>query len=806
MTFQELKKIANTYAPAIYLESFFPYSSRQIVGKAITFVLLASFLLSSGIFGSPHKILWGVFFLALGLRIKIFLMDALYNSYYFRGSQYILNEPGLLPAPQGIDFDTALLVYATSEKDVTSGFLDTVLGKELISRLGIPIDDVHAFLKNSERAPVWSSRLVLPANITLGSFAEAVFDADQNFANFLFAHGIDKAIFGEALVWISRMHETRKRRARYWGRDSLGRIRGIGKEWALGKAYLLERYSTDIRETKDYNKINSSVNYYKNEVDSLESILARHEEANAIIVAEKGSRPLDIVSSLVKKIVSGEVLPSLEHKRVMILNTNALIAGAGSKAYFEEDLLTMLNDANKAQNIILVIPDFSSFIVSAQAVGSDVASLLDTYLASSNIQFVAIDDPASFNKHIESSTQLMQRFEVVRMTDGDIYKYLCIVEDAVEEIETKIKMFFTYPAIKAIVSGAERYFPNSVMPDKALDILFEIVPVIHKTGKVFVDKNDIVSLIENKTGIPSGDVKDTEREKLLNLETVLHDRVIGQNEAITMISNAMRRARSGISNPNRPFGSFLFLGPTGVGKTETAKALAQVFFGNEEKMLRLDMSEYNTNEGLERLIGSFESNTPGVLVSLLRDEPYGVLLLDEFEKTNKDVLDLFLQILDEGVFSDMNGKKVNARNTIIIATSNAGSDLVWDIVRSGGVLAENKTKIIDEIVKRNIFKPELLNRFDGAVLFHPLDKESLQKIAVLMLKKLSSRLKTKGIMLEINDELIDFLVAEGNDPQFGARPLNRAIQEKVEKVIAEKMIRGDVRAGSKIALTKIDLV
>ncbi|MCR4336425.1 MAG: AAA family ATPase, partial [Candidatus Omnitrophica bacterium] len=265
------------------------------------------------------------------------------------------------------------------------------------------------------------------------------------------------------------------------------------------------------------------------------------------------------------------------------------------------------------------------------------------------------------------------------------------------------------------------------------------------------------------------------------------------------------RARSDIENPDRPMGSFLFLGPTGVGKTETTKALAASFFGSEDTVIRLDMSEYQTSDALKRLIGSFEDNRPGVLSSKLREQSYGVLLLDEFEKTSREVLDLFLQILDEGFFSDSSGKRVNARNLIIIATSNAGSDLIWNMMLEGKGLMEEKDKIVNEIINRGLFKPELLNRFDGVILFHPLTAEDLKKIAGFMLVKLQKRLATKGIELVINDALLKAVTRAGTDPQFGARPMNRAIQEKVEQVIAKKMISGEVKAGSRLELTEAEL-
>jgi ATP-dependent Clp protease ATP-binding subunit ClpA len=320
-----------------------------------------------------------------------------------------------------------------------------------------------------------------------------------------------------------------------------------------------------------------------------------------------------------------------------------------------------------------------------------------------------------------------------------------------------------------------------------------------------VERSDVLALIEAKTGISTGDVKATERDTLLNLETILHQRIIGQDEAVTSISNAMRRARSDIENPERPMGSFLFLGPTGVGKTETTKALASVFFGKEESIIRFDMSEYQGDDSLARLIGSFGSGKQGVLSSKLREQPYGVLLLDEFEKTNTEVMNLFLQILDEGFFSDMTGKRVNARNLIIVATSNAGSDLVWNLLRDGKDLSANKDVIVNEIINRGIFKPELLNRFDGVILFHPLSTDNLQKIAVLMLKKLQTRLTEKGIELVVNDALLKAVISAGTDPQFGARPMNRAIQEKVEQVIARKIIAGEAPSGSRLELTEAEL-
>ncbi len=287
----------------------------------------------------------------------------------------------------------------------------------------------------------------------------------------------------------------------------------------------------------------------------------------------------------------------------------------------------------------------------------------------------------------------------------------------------------------------------------------------------------------------------------MKLEALLHARIIGQDQAIVAIAGAMRRSRAGIRNVKRPIGSFLFLGPTGVGKTETAKALAAVFFGSEESFVRLDMSEYQGTEALSKLIGGVASKEPGILSNLIREHPYAVLLLDEFEKSEATLRDLFLQILDEGFFTDARGEKVNARHLIIIATSNAGAPLIWDMVKDGRRLFDEEKTIIDTIIKQGIFKPELINRFDGVILFNPLGSVELRPIAKLLLEALAMRMKEHGIMVRITDPLLDRLIERGTDKQFGARPMRRFIQSSVEQLIADAMVSGKLKSGQTVDLT-----
>ena len=342
-----------------------------------------------------------------------------------------------------------------------------------------------------------------------------------------------------------------------------------------------------------------------------------------------------------------------------------------------------------------------------------------------------------------------------------------------------------------IVRDANRYFTASDSGDKAVDLLVEIVPWAQSRRYQVIGQTEVEEMVRTKTGIPIGRLQPVERENLMALEKNLHTRVIGQDEAIDSVSNALRRARAGVRNAERPIGSFLFLGPTGVGKTETSKALAEVMFGQETKMIRLDMSEYQTADAVIKLIGNFSTGQPGILADLVREHPYGVLLLDEFEKTNPDVRDIFLQILDEGFFSDKSGQRISLRNLIIIATSNAGADLIWEMVKARIKPQDKVDDLINHIVEKGIFKPELLNRFDAVVVFHPLQPDELKQIARLMLNKLAKRLLTQGLTLNISDLLVKSVAELGANEIFGARPMQRFIQDNITasplKLVVKKL-------------------
>jgi ATP-dependent Clp protease ATP-binding subunit ClpC len=423
-----------------------------------------------------------------------------------------------------------------------------------------------------------------------------------------------------------------------------------------------------------------------------------------------------------------------------------------------------------------------------------IPELLDPYLARTDFHVIALDTPEQFHTVLQKNPGLLRRFKEVLVESPGQAGTISLLQHIAPYHERN--GLFTYPCLEALAVGADRYVVDGVMPDKAVALLTDLA--MRQPTSCQYTAADVYTLIAEKTGMPVGPVSAAERDLLLHLETTLHARVIGQDAALSAIARTMRRARAGIVSSERPLGSFLFLGPTGVGKTETAKALAYVFFGGEDKMTRLDMSEYGSEDRVGHLIGNTEE--VGVLPTLLQEHPYTVLLLDEFEKADRAVHDIFLQVLDEGMFTSGTGSRINARNTIIIATSNAGSDLILDTLQSGNDLQAEARTIIDTIIDRGLFRPELINRFDSTIIFEPLSEPQQQAIAGLMLQGLSERIESQGYFLTISPALLTALVKKGYDPIFGARPLQRVMQDVIEEAVAQKIIAGSVQKGDTITL------
>ena len=762
---------------------------------------MAGFAISKYFFvGAYAEPILGIAIIALALWLEQVLTFAYHNSYYFRGLNSII---GLEEEPvAGATYDVAEVVL-DNRHDVTLAFCQSTFGSTTLLRSGVTPEAIDNFLR-SGRQKITANMVMLPEDeiFSLIGLGKYLLVHDLGFKALLRDTGVNESTFLGALRWVVGTYHQSKQHSRWWAKDNLSRTAGIGRDWAYGNAYILEKFSKSIRTSAVFSTMTLNSPFAKEKIEQIESSLARSTSSNVLIIGEPGVGKVDLVMEIERRMQLGKSLDAIAGKQIIVLDTNRLFAVHSEKQELELTLLSMFDEALSAGNIIIVIENLSTFIKEAEAMGVYIPELLDQYLALPELQVIATDTPSGYHTHLETLGGFARRFAEVLIDSPDLSATTRLLQGIALQNEVKYKTLFTYPALEAITNSADRYIVEGVMPDKAINLLVDVATQARQQDLATITADFVFEVVSASTGVPAGPIQDEERDLLLNLEDKLHQQVIGQHNAIKAIARAMRRARAGIQSADKPIGTFLFLGPTGVGKTETAKALANAFFGGENKMQRIDMSEYSGDDALERLIGDGEQ--PGTLPTMLREHPYCVLLLDEFEKAARPVHDVFLQILDEGVFTDARGMKVNARNTIIVATSNAGSQLILRTVQQRKELSHLAQEIIDHIIKEGTYRPELINRFDSTIIFEPLDTEQQTEVASLMFGSLYERVKEKGYEVQIDETLLKLLVEKGYNPEFGARPMQRILQDVVEEKIAQKIISGEVQKGDSIKLTADD--
>lgn len=732
--------------------------------------------------------------------IEQMLTFAYHNSYYFRGLNSLIGieEENVADAT----YDVAA-VALSNRHDLTLAFCNSNFGYTTLIRSGLSPDAIADFLR-SPRQKITANMVMLPDDemFSLIGLGKYLLTHDIGFKNLLKESGITENIYLGALRWVVGTHHQEKRRARWWGKDNLSRTNGIGREWAYGTAYLLEKFSRDIRTSAVFSMLTSDAPFAEEKVSQIESALVRAKAANVLVIGEAGVGKMDLVMEVSRRMRLGKAVDAIAGKQMIVLDINRLFATHKDKQELELTLIQMFDEAAVAGNTIIVIENLSTFVREAEAMGVFIPEILDQYLALPQIQVIATETPGEFHTHLETLGAFTRRFAEVLIDTPDLTATTRLLQGIALQNETKYKTLFTFAGLHAITVAADRYIVEGVMPDKAISLLVDVATKAGQTETGIVTEDFVYEVVSEKTGVPTGPIQDNERDLLLHLEDRLHQQVIGQPSALNAIARTMRRARAGIQSSEKPIGSFLFLGPTGVGKTETAKALAKIFFSSEGNMERIDMSEYSGEDALERLIGNGEQ--AGTLTTILREHPYSVLLLDEFEKATQPVHDVFLQVLDEGQFTDSRGMRINARNTIIIATSNAGSQLILRTVQQRKELSHLAQEIINHIVKEGIYRPELINRFDNTIIFEPLTVAQQTEVASLMLGDLTERVKDRGYTIDVTRDLLDVLVEKGYSPEFGARPMQRVLQDVVEEKIAQKIISGEVQKGDTIQLSKAD--
>ena len=566
-------------------------------------------------------------------------------------------------------------------------------------------------------------------------------------------------------------------------------LTGIGTDWAYGYTVTLDKFSLDLTKKP------SPYPFLLGREEDLKEIqrgLLKSENNNVLVIGEPGIGRHILIETLAHYLYLGICDPHLSHKRIIQLDMHSLFAEAPNRDKLKALFSNLLNEAVGAGNIIIVIDEIDKYISEGEG-RIDLTDVLEKF-ASSRVGVIGIITPDNYRTFIEKNDTLNNIFVEIRLNQPSTDLVLTELQlSIVPVLEKKYPVTVTLPALKKTIANSQRFLTSTPFPGKAIELLEDTV--IWKTNfqqNIYITAKDIDDYLSQKLKLPLGELAGQETEKLTNLENLLHKKVINQHQAIRLIAGALRRARLNISEQNRPIGSFLFLGPTGVGKTETAKALNEIYFADESRMLRFDMSQYQGEEGLVRLIGSSKEKIPGELTSRLREKPYGVVLFDEIEKAPTVILNLFLTLLDEGYITDGYGKKVDCLNTIIIATSNAGGEFIRECLVQGIPSSQLSVKITTYVLENKIFSPEFINRFDSAVVFTPLSEGQLREIAKLMLVKLNNRLQQKELSLEITPDLINHLAGLGSNLEFGARSIRREIETNIEDQIAKQVLKGSV--------------
>ena len=640
----------------------------------------------------------------------------------------------------------------------------------------------------------------------------------------------------------------------------------------ISETETLDKFSRDMTALAKQGKFDPIVGR-EQEIERIIRILSRRTKNNPCLMGDPGVGKTAIVEGLAQKISDGNVPDTLRHKRILSLDLSAMVAGSKYRGEFEERMKKALEDVKAAGNIILFIDEIHTVIGAGAAEGAiDASNILKPALARGEIQLIGATTLEEYRKHIEKDAAFERRFQPVRVeepTEAVAVQMLTALKDPYE-MHHRVRI--SDEAIAAAVRLSARYVTERFLPDKAIDLIDEAASCLrlsaytaptsikeleariaeleqeketaikteefeqaaeikklqdglrtslkaakrawestHDSGEIVVTADNVAEIVSRWTGIPVQSMQEEESQRLLHLEEVLHKRVIGQDEAVKALAKAVRRGRVGLKDPNRPIGSFLFLGPTGVGKTELSKALAEALFGDENAMVRIDMSEYMEKHSVSRMVGSppgyvgYEEG--GQLSEKVRRNPYSVVLFDEIEKASPEVFNILLQVLDNGHITDGQGRKVDFKNTVIIMTSNAGARSIAAPKRLGFTSVETpeqsyemmKKGVMDEI--KTIFKPEFLNRIDDIIVFHPLEKEEITRIVWLLTDVMAKRVKENmNITVSFTKKAIEKIAEEGYDKAYGARPLRRAIQSKIEDAFAEEYLLGNIKAGDKVSV------
>jgi ATP-dependent Clp protease ATP-binding subunit ClpC len=697
------------------------------------------------------------------------------------------NKSGIIFARLGINFENL--------KTKVSRYLS----KKIIARPGNPLltAEIHklllvayleAYNKNLQKVSlpeiVWALASPAVTQAEKDDIEDILIDFEVTYQKMI-----------NVVVWISIQEQLRNNWQRFQGRARFKPKTGMDRAMTAVATPLLDRFSEDLTLQAKYGQFFPCIGR-QDEFDKLYRIMEGSRQG-VLLVGNNGVGRTTILQGLAQRMASEDVPEILQDKRLVSLNVASLLAGADAAAA-EQRLMMIINEVIHSGNIVMAVENIQNLQGISAGGGEhslDLSEVFSQLMSKHLFNVVATTTPDGYVDTIENKS-LDGAFQNIKIDELQLNEAIQVLEAKSGPIEYKNGVYFSYNAISKAAELSSRYIHDRYLPEKAIEILEQVAIKVQKAGTAKVVRGeDVAEVVSEMTKIPLTQVTAKESEKLLNLEDKIHERMVDQVEAVDIVAASLRRARAELREGTRPISSMLFLGPTGVGKTELAKTVADVYFGSEETMIRIDMSEYQEQSSIGRLIG--QNNSTGQLTEAVRKNPFALLLFDEIEKAHPDILNLFLQVLDDGRLTDSQGRTIDFTNTIIIMTSNAGAQYIQDEINKGTSVDVIKDYLINEELKQH-YRPEFLNRFDGVVVFKPLSMVDVIQIAKLLTKKIAKKLDEKGIIFEITDEAVAELAELGFDPKFGARPLRRVVQEKIDDALAKKLLEGQIARRDKV--------
>ena len=617
---------------------------------------------------------------------------------------------------------------------------------------------------------------------------------------------ITSPTMGQLLIKLKNQPQDIKHIADWLGRNidvdsrmNKRRFGGVGRDWAFGFTPLLDRFGHNI----SLSIASRGANYdWLSTSDSVRSIETAFDNGTGAIalIGPDGIGKTTNVYALAQRLIEGQTTERLAYHQIVGLNATDIVSVAHGQGDLEQIMIRLTNEASHAGHIILFFDDAQLFFGGGPG-SFDGTQILLSMVQARAVPMILAMSPNDFQRLKTQNASLAGQLTPVVLQELPEQDVMRIIEDVSVGLEARHKVVVAYEALREAYRLSGRYNQDEAYPGKAIKLLEQSVN--HAEHQV-VSAKSVQLAIEQTHGVKVGSAAPAEADALLHLEDTIHQRMINQTHAVNVVAGALRRARAGVTNPRRPIGSFLFLGPTGVGKTELAKAIAATYFGAESSMIRLDMSEYQQPDDVKRLLSTGTNDNSSLLMSI-RQQPFTVVLLDEIEKAHPNILNLLLQLLDEGQLTDTSGRPASFKDSILIATSNAGADQIRERIEAGQNLEDFAQEFSDQLIKGGQFKPELLNRFDDIVLFRPLKQDELSEVVKLMLTDVNKTLANQNISVELTETAIKSIVEHGNDPRLGARPMRRALQRAVEDVVAKKILSGEVHPGSSVTLDASDL-